>query len=142
MSCAWLYRSSKIEQWFVGQFLSRPLCTGPPTHKFVLIHSHSFKKGLHQKEIWSNLLKLKNVKVWLLTIWTNIGHILSRLLSIQGKVVVSSQCEQIVRFIALWTTFQSLWQQLICPFCTHFRQFYKGVKIFHFSSGIIFGQLL
>ena len=25
------------------------------------------------------------------------------------------QCDQIGRYIGLWTTFQSLWQQLICP---------------------------
>ena len=38
--------------------------------------------------------------------------------------------------------FQNPWQQLICPNCPHYRQFFKGVKIFHFSSEIIFGQLL
>ena len=40
------------------------------------------------------------------------------------------QCDQIGRFNALWVTFQSLWQQLFCPNCLHF------------SSDIIFGQLL
>ena len=28
---------------------------------------------------------------------------------------VSGQCDQIGRFIGLWATFQSIWQQLICP---------------------------
>ena len=30
------------------------------------------------------------------------------------------QCNQIGRFIARWTTFQSLWQQLFCQNCPHF----------------------
>ena len=53
------------------------------------------------------------------------------------------QCDQIGQFIALWATFQSLWQQLFCPNCvTALDKFFKGVKIFHFSSEIVFGQLL
>ena len=52
------------------------------------------------------------------------------------------QCDQIRRFIALWASFQCRWQELFCPNCPHFWQFCKGVKIFHFSSAIIFGQLL
>ena len=53
------------------------------------------------------------------------------------------QCDQIWRFFGIWATFQSLWQQLICPNILHsYTIFCKGVKIFHFSSEIIFGQLL
>ena len=33
-------------------------------------------------------------------------------------------------------------QQLFCPNRTYLRQFLKGVEIFHFTSEIIFGQLL
>ena len=40
------------------------------------------------------------------------------------------QCDQIGQFIGLKATFQSLWQQLICP------------NLLHFSSEINFGQLL
>ena len=29
------------------------------------------------------------------------------------------QCDQIGRFIGVWATFQSLWQQLICPNLPH-----------------------
>ena len=39
------------------------------------------------------------------------------------KRVYNYQCDQIRWFIALWATFQSLWQQLICPNCPHFRGF-------------------
>ena len=54
-----------------------------------------------------------------------------------------AQCDQIRRFIGLWATFQSLWQQLICPILLHSYEFFcKGVEIFIFSSEIIFGQLL
>ena len=57
--------------------------------------------------------------------------------------LVSVQCDQIGRFTGLWATFQSLWQPFILPksptFLVNFR---KGVKIYHFSSAIIFGQLL
>ena len=31
----------------------------------------------------------------------------------------SDQCDQIGRFIGLWATFKSLWQQLICPNLPH-----------------------
>ena len=48
-----------------------------------------------------------------------------------------NQCDQIGRFIGLWATFQSLWQQLICPSSTFYGNFCKGVKIFNFSSEII-----
>ena len=40
------------------------------------------------------------------------------------------QCDQIGQFIELWATFQSLWQQLICP--NHLGNFCKGVKSFNF----------
>ena len=53
------------------------------------------------------------------------------------------QCDQIWRFFALWATFLkplatiNLHKSLtfLCIFC-------KGVKIYHFSSAFIFGQLL
>ena len=53
--------------------------------------------------------------------------------------VDSSQCDQIGQFIGLWTTFQSLWQKLICPNLLHaYAIFIKVSK----SSEIIFGQFL
>ena len=36
-----------------------------------------------------------------------------------GKVTYK-QCDQIKQLIALWATFQSLWQQLFCPNFRHF----------------------
>ena len=56
-------------------------------------------------------------------------------------LISSTQCDQIGRFIALWATFLSLSQQLFCPNYHVFRQFVKGVKIFHFYSEISFGSL-
>ena len=51
------------------------------------------------------------------------------------------QCDQIGQFLALWATFQSRWQKLFCPNCPHFfDNFWIGVKIFYFSSEIIFGS--
>ena len=54
------------------------------------------------------------------------------------------QCDLIGQFIALWATFQSLWQQLFYPNrpFLFLGNFCKGVNIFHFSSEFIFGQLL
>ena len=53
------------------------------------------------------------------------------------------QCDQIGRFIGLWATFESLWQQFICPNLPKFLgNFWKGDKIYQFSSEVIFGQLL
>ena len=52
------------------------------------------------------------------------------------------QCDQIGRFITLWATFQSPWQQLFCTKCQHsLGNFCKLVKIFHFISKILFEQL-
>ena len=51
------------------------------------------------------------------------------------------QCDQIGQFIGLWATFQSLWQQLICPnLLTFLGNFCKGVKIFNLFSEIILGN--
>ena len=44
------------------------------------------------------------------------------------------QCDQIGRFIELWTTFQSLWQQLFCPNCPHFTAIVVKVFIFQAKS--------
>ena len=33
--------------------------------------------------------------------------------------VTHEQCDQIGRFIGLWVTFQSRWQQIICPNLLH-----------------------
>ena len=51
--------------------------------------------------------------------------------------VSAVRCDHIGRFIALWATFQ-----LFCPNLRHFKSIFKIVKIFHFSSEIICGQLL
>ena len=47
--------------------------------------------------------------------------------------IASFQCDQIGRFIRLWATFQSLWQQLICPNRPHFSA--NFVKV---SKSLIF----
>ena len=44
------------------------------------------------------------------------------------------QCDQIGRFIALWVTFQSLWQQLFTKTAYILGNFCKVIEIFHFSS--------
>ena len=50
------------------------------------------------------------------------------------------QSDQIGRFITLWATFQRSWQQLFYPKCQHILgNFCKFVKIFHFTSKILFG---
>ena len=37
------------------------------------------------------------------------------------------QCDKIGRFIELWATFQSLWQQIICPFGQIFLKVSKSI---------------
>ena len=55
------------------------------------------------------------------------------LLLLNGEDKGCCQCDQIGRFIALWATFHSLWQQLFWPNCPYnLPNFYKGVKIYHF----------
>ena len=61
----------------------------------------------------------------------------------QFSTEAPEQCDRIGRFIELWATFQSLWQQLHLPKSLKFLgNFCKGVKIFNFSSEISSGQLL
>ena len=51
------------------------------------------------------------------------------------------QCDRIWRFIGLWSTIQSQWQQLFYPKRpTLLGNFCKGVKIDHFSTEIFFRQ--
>ena len=61
------------------------------------------------------------------------------LLLVEKKFSYWSGPKVVVRFIEFWVTFQSQWQQ---SFCSHFRQFFKVVEIFHFASEKIFGPLL
>ena len=72
---------------------------------------------------------------------THILHLCTVLHLLQvEKFFYCVQCDQIGRFIGLWATFESLWQQLICTKISHIHgQFFKGVKIYNFSSEIIFG---
>ena len=66
---------------------------------------------------------------------------LASMISLPGKL--ARLANSVTRFIALWETFQSLWQELLFPNCPHFKSIIcKGGKIFHFSSEILFGQLL
>ena len=54
----------------------------------------------------------------------------------QGRIALEfdwGQCDQIGRFIGLWTRFRSLWQQLICPTLPHSQAIF--VKM---SKSIIF----
>ena len=52
------------------------------------------------------------------------------------------QCDRIWRFIGLWSTIQSQWQQLFYPKRpTLLGNFCKGVKIDHFSTEIFLGNL-
>ena len=56
------------------------------------------------------------------------------------------QGDQSGRYIVLWATFQSLWQQLFCPNLPHFRQFFvKLSKSFiflakSFGNSLLFGH--
>ena len=51
------------------------------------------------------------------------------------------QCDQIGHIIALWPTFQSLWQQLFCPNYPHFKAiFVKMSKIFMLPVESFFGN--
>ena len=53
----------------------------------------------------------------------------------------ANQGDQIGRFITLWATFQSQWQQLFCPNFQHILgNLCKFVKIFHFSSKFFLGN--
>ena len=60
-----------------------------------------------------------------------------------GREMGSEQCNQIGRFIGLWATFKKTLATINLPKSpTFLSNFCKGVRINHFSSEIIFGQLL
>ena len=64
-------------------------------------------------------------------------------ISAEINFLLLNQCDQIGRFIGLWATFSSLWQQLVLPkSTTFFGNFCKCVQKYYFSTEIIFGQLL
>ena len=51
------------------------------------------------------------------------------------------QCDQIWRFIGLWASFSSLWQQLICPNLPHsWAMFVKVLKSFIFLMKSLLGN--
>ena len=60
-------------------------------------------KVSHKKQ--ENCLKKQIVRFWVTYLVREHHHL--------------DQCDQIGRFIGLWATFQSLWQQLICPNLLH-----------------------
>ena len=43
-------------------------------------------------------------------------------------LIPAKQCDQTGQFIALWTIFQSLWQQLFCPNQPHFYAIFGKVS--------------
>ena len=49
----------------------------------------------------------------------SIKHIYGSQRKLEDQKVSELQCDQIGQFIGLWATFQSLWQQLICPNLQH-----------------------
>ena len=62
---------------------------------------------------------------------------------LRDATVSMKKFDQVGRFFALWATIQSWWQQFFFPkMPTLLGNFSKGVKIIHFSSEIIFGQLI
>ena len=56
--------------------------------------------------------------------------------------VTTEQCDQIRRLIGLWATFIASGSNYFAQIAYILGNFCKGVKIFDFSSEIIFGQLL
>ena len=105
---------------------------------------HPLNKAQHfstQKLTWKSLDQRRISKFWW-KIFAEVGGVAWRGSCSKETCqndAQTNQCDQIGRFIGLWVTFQSLWQQSICPFLSNFC---KGVKIFNFCSEVIFGQLL
>ena len=61
----------------------------------------------------------------------------------QRVCIALTRCDKIWQFIIFWATFQSPLQQLFGPNRQYILgNFCKGVKIYHFSREILFGQLL
>ena len=77
------------------------------------------------------------------SLFFSLHKICSRFVDIKFFCQGWRQCDKIWQFITLWATFQSPGQQLFCRNCQHILgNFCKGVKIFHYSREIPFGQLL
>ena len=55
--------------------------------------------------------------------------------------LAQQQCNQIGRFVVLWSTIESLWQQLICPNLSHsWASFVKVSKSFIFLVNSLLGN--
>ena len=95
---------------------------------------------MHQnkKEYFPILVKSK------LFVIATLGALKPNRLGVDKNVIVPhNQCDQIGRFFALWATFLKPLATINSPkSLTFLGIFCKGVKIFHFCSEIIFGQLL
>ena len=58
-----------------------------------------------------------------------------------GEELAQQQCNQIGRFVVLWSTIESLWQQLICPNLSHsWASFVKVSKSFVFLVNSLLGN--
>ena len=81
---------------------------------------------------------------WICWVPPEIWRDILPLLSGEDGQMPCDQCDQIWRFIGLWPTFKWFWQHLhnLPKSLTFLRNFGKGVKIYHFSSEMIFGQVL
>ena len=64
------------------------------------------------------------------TLWLVAGHHVTIYwpIPLLGFGSWCGQCDQIGRFIGLWTTFQSLWQQFICPNVLHSKAIFVKVS--------------
>ena len=90
----------------------RPAVILPPTWRVLCLHlSHRlvwFHLRMFDRKIFEDVRKMSNL---------NPCKIFS--LHLPLFEVTWWQCDQIWQFFGLWATFQSLWQQLICPNLPH-----------------------
>ena len=89
--------------------------------------------------IWLTYILIKNF-LWQISFFSPVSQMSDPpLMTLLWHVQSSNQCDQIGQFFGLWATFKTI---ILPKSPTFLGNCCKGVKSFHFSSELIFGQLL
>ena len=85
-----------------------------------------------------------DTKIWSIFFSKKRQNLLHKALKWKNRIgfFMTGQQDQIGQFIALWATFQSLWEQLFCTKRPHFKANFVKLTISFIFSEIIFWQLL
>ena len=121
-SCPIVWIFVKVGLKFRPTYLPTHLCKNKkncPKTALIVPNWTNFTKSGHTGQRW--LKPHSHCPFYAVSYWVS-GKQWWMFIHVKKRTSVSSihtQCDQIGRFFALWATFSSLWQQLICPNLSH-----------------------